>query len=315
MAHGLCFNLSDPEELQETVAATVGMTRVRPAKGADFFARLNMRPKRKIGLFTIKADSIKVHIEAPMPYFGINIPLCRPFSISQSGSHHEYLGDINLTRPDTPIDIEAVEDCRVMAVFLYCEILQEHAAGLNRSATSLETRMPTKLNMATPAGHALIRSLAYLWSEPLPGNQIPGAQIKLAELEDEVITNFILSATQAGKDQEHSCPDTSPHCISLAEDFLCAHLDQPVSRANLAKASGASIRTLSRCFRRRHGMGPMQFLKARRLDATYRELLGAQHGDCHVTDVAMRYGFNHLGKFALDYKKAFHESPSETLRS
>ena len=57
----------------------------------------------------------------------------------------------------------------------------------------------------------------------------------------------------------------------------------------------------------------MRYLKARRLDATYRELLGAEADSTTVTEVALRYGFNHLGKFAIEYKQAFGESPSVTL--
>ena len=33
-----------------------------------------------------------------------------------------------------------------------------------------------------------------------------------------------------------------------------------------------------------------------------------------VTDAAMRFGFRELGRFAVDYRAAFGESPSETLR-
>jgi AraC-like DNA-binding protein len=36
--------------------------------------------------------------------------------------------------------------------------------------------------------------------------------------------------------------------------------------------------------------------------------------DLTVTDVAERWGFGHLGNFALHYRKRFGESPSQTLR-
>ena len=314
MSHSESLNLLDPEEMQDTIAPIIGESHVRPAWGSDFHTRLSLKPKGKVGLFTVRANSIQVHIKPPMPFFGVNVPLGRPLSISQASRPHEFLDDINLTRPDRPIDIKAAVDCRVLAVILYREMMQEHAARLTRSARPLESRMQTGLSMKTPDGHALGRSLARLWSAPLPDSQTPGAQIRLAELEDDVITNFILAATETGDYADQSSPNIAPHCLRLAEDYLCARLDRPVSRAELAAASGASIRTLSRAFMRRHGLGPMQFLKARRLDATYRDLLGTSPEYTSVTEVALRYGFNHLGKFASDYRQTFGESPSATLR-
>ena len=315
MGHAASHNLFDPEEFQEALAPTVGESRIRPARGADFHVRLTLKPKGKVGLFTARANSIQVHQDPRLPFYGINLPLGRPLTVSQASHPREFLDDINLTRPDRPIDIKAAVDCRILVLILEREMLQEHVSRLTRSNRPLESRMQTGLSKKTPDGHALGRSLARLWSEPLSGSQAPGAQIQQAELEDEVITNYILAATQAGEDPHRSCTDTAPGCVRLAEDYLCARLDQPVSRAELAEASSASIRTLSRGFMRRHSMGPMQFLKARRLDAAYRDLLGANPESTSVTEVALRYGFNHLGKFASDYRQAFRESPSVTLRS
>jgi AraC-like DNA-binding protein len=43
-------------------------------------------------------------------------------------------------------------------------------------------------------------------------------------------------------------------------------------------------------------------------------LRGSEPGTSTVTDVAMSYGFNHVGKFAIAYKEAFGESPSASLQ-
>jgi transcriptional regulator GlxA family with amidase domain len=58
----------------------------------------------------------------------------------------------------------------------------------------------------------------------------------------------------------------------------------------------------------------MGFLKQRRLEAANRELLAADPAETHVTDVALRYGFYQMGRFAVEYRRAFHEPPSQTLR-
>ena len=49
-------------------------------------------------------------------------------------------------------------------------------------------------------------------------------------------------------------------------------------------------------------------------EAVQRALLVADPLRTTVTEVAMHFGFFHLGQFARDYRQAFQELPSETLR-
>jgi hypothetical protein len=57
----------------------------------------------------------------------------------------------------------------------------------------------------------------------------------------------------------------------------------------------------------------MTFLRRRRLQAIYLDLLGAKPGSTTVIQVVTSYGFTHSGKFSIDYKTTFGESPSTTL--
>ena len=58
----------------------------------------------------------------------------------------------------------------------------------------------------------------------------------------------------------------------------------------------------------------MSFLKQRRFEAANRALLAADSAETRVTDVALRYGFFQMGRFAVEYRRIFQESPSQTLR-
>ena len=91
------------------------------------------------------------------------------------------------------------------------------------------------------------------------------------------------------------------------------HLAKPVSIAEVASVAGVSARTLSRAFQRRRGTTIKGFLKERRLEAANRALILADPDETNVTRVALDLGFDQLGRFSADYKRAFDELPSETL--
>jgi len=87
-----------------------------------------------------------------------------------------------------------------------------------------------------------------------------------------------------------------------------------LSPAQLRAYSGVSERTLEYAFRDRFGLTPAALIKARRL-ATVRTVLGSADPErTGVSDVLGEHGFWHLGQFARDYRQAFGELPSDTLR-
>ncbi|NML27509.1 AraC family transcriptional regulator [Zoogloea dura] len=104
----------------------------------------------------------------------------------------------------------------------------------------------------------------------------------------------------------------SPYYVKRAEEYIRAHLNEPLSIEMLAEHTGVSVRTLFSGFRNFRGASPMTYLRNLRLDKVRQELASREHAS--VTDVAFRWGFSHLGRFAQEYKRRFGESPSATLR-
>jgi AraC-like DNA-binding protein len=98
-----------------------------------------------------------------------------------------------------------------------------------------------------------------------------------------------------------------------AEEVLAADLRRPLTLAEAAAEVGFSPRTLSRTIEKRHGMGPMAFRRRMRLEAAHRDLRCADPASTTVTEVALRYGFTELGRFAGAHYRTFGELPSECL--
>ncbi len=100
--------------------------------------------------------------------------------------------------------------------------------------------------------------------------------------------------------------------IEQVREALEENLENTVTIPEIAQRLGIGKRQLYGAFKERYGMSPKKYLRMLRLDAIRKELAVAD-GSVKVSDVALKYGFLHLGHFAAEYKKVFGKSPSETL--
>ncbi len=112
-----------------------------------------------------------------------------------------------------------------------------------------------------------------------------------------------------------SVPASSrPRDVRKAIAYIRANLHRVIPIAELAARAGVSERTLHGHFRTFIGATPGGFSMRVRLAAVRRELQEPSRCD-PVTDVALRYGFAHLGRFSRHYRQAFGETPSATRRA
>lgn len=101
--------------------------------------------------------------------------------------------------------------------------------------------------------------------------------------------------------------------VRRAVDFIEANLDAAITLGDIVRAAGVPGRTLFQHFRDFLGATPMQYLRAARLREV-RQTLIAPEPDMSVTDVALQWGFTHAGRFSVEYRRRYGESPSATLR-
>ncbi|WP_058726027.1 helix-turn-helix transcriptional regulator [Curtobacterium luteum] len=120
------------------------------------------------------------------------------------------------------------------------------------------------------------------------------------------IARVVLSTyTRARSDVEHRMR----HAIA----FVHEHAGDPITVADIADACGLSERGLQDLFRRRLAVTPMRYLREARLDRVHLEFTTRGRRILTVRDVAHRWQFTHLGRFASEYRARFGESPRETL--
>jgi AraC-like DNA-binding protein len=90
--------------------------------------------------------------------------------------------------------------------------------------------------------------------------------------------------------------------------------EQPLFIPEICNAIRVPDRTLRLCCQEHLGMGPKRYLLLRRMGLARRALRQATPDAASVTDIATRFGFWQLGRFAVEYQALYGEPPSATLR-
>jgi transcriptional regulator GlxA family with amidase domain len=106
-------------------------------------------------------------------------------------------------------------------------------------------------------------------------------------------------------------------CLELvrrAEHMALADPDVPLHISALCRGLAVSERTLRKAFHRIHGLPPCRHLRMLRLSWARGALLSADGRLTTVTEIATGFGFLELGRFSVEYRAVFGESPSQTLQ-
>jgi transcriptional regulator GlxA family with amidase domain len=98
-------------------------------------------------------------------------------------------------------------------------------------------------------------------------------------------------------------------------DVLEAQVETPLQMPAISQIIGVSSRTLRLACQEQLGVSPARYVMLRRMHSARRALRNAGPDVTCVTDIAMEYGFWELGRFAVNYRHFFGESPSATLRA
>ena len=255
-------------------------------------------------------------IEPQHNFYCLTVPIVNSCYIKDASTRREFSRrTAHLLYPDRALDSQHKSHCQLLGVTYLVDNLNDITRKLLGDASALKPLNDCSLALTTPAGVNLVNLLSHVCGQVYRHDGAPMPELTAMELEDDLITALLLAMDENRSDQrEQTFTATSKCQIGLAEDYLLANLTTAVSRTKLAEIAGVSIRSLSRAFVKRHGIGPMKFLRERRLEAVRMELINARPENAKVSDIALRYGFTELGKFSLFYRSVYNEKPSETLK-
>ena len=297
---------TSPDALEKALAQVGIYQPTRQARQGRFRAGLAYRAYPDCELFSDRySTDLSLFLRSPKDEVGILLP--------RSPSNHFVINGINLG--DDQLAVAQLgegmsisgpgpigSDCIVMSTPRFTEML--------------ETLCPTA---RTPKGLTLVKVFAPELGAlgDLIVKQIGAPDVNL---QGERITNLLAwTVSLIGLASDQYRPETinglkaHGRIAKAAQDYIEMNFQMPVHTEELCKRTGVGVRTLQRSFKEYFGHSVMDYLKTVRLDAAFRELTAGDSRETNVTDVALGNGFTHLGRFSVDYRRRFGESPSETL--
>ena len=141
------------------------------------------------------------------------------------------------------------------------------------------------------------------------------SEASVLQLRDELLFEWIEAIPERVDSSDEDVIESRRRVVSRACDLVLAKPDDPPSMLELCGRIGASPRKLEYSFRSVLGISPSRYLRTVRLNGARRDLKRGSSSGLGVQDIAARWGFWHVGEFALEYRRQFSELPSATLGS
>lgn len=250
--------------------------------------------------------------------YHVNIPLSGRLSWRQGGqetvtassSHaavfHPY-GETTLDRWE--------DDCRVLAVKIQPEALLRRLEMLLDRTVPGPVPLARLLDVTQGPGLSWARQVRLVADEMDNPKGALRQPLMAAQVEDALLTGLLLATDHIYSDELASpVRESVPRAVEQVREMIHAHPERPFTTTELAALGKVGPRWLQEGFRRHVGMSPMAYVREVRLRRVHGELLRAVPDSVTVSEVAYRWGFTHLGRFAESYRAQFGRLPSQTLR-
>jgi AraC-like DNA-binding protein len=219
-----------------------------------------------------------------------------------------------ITSPTRPNLVRTEQGSAWLNIFLRADAVNRQLAALLGAPLRAPLELSPHLDLTIGYGRTIAEYVRLAISDFEQAAPMVWTAITVSLLEQSIICRLLLShphnyAEALRRAESH----VAPRDVKLAIDFMEANLDSPITLPDIVEAARVPGRTLLKHFEHFRGMSPMRYLRNARLEKV-RDALRAADANERVTDIALKWGFGHLGRFAVEYRNRYGESPSETLK-
>lgn len=219
--------------------------------------------------------------------------------------------------PGTRLVLECGADAAHLVVRIDRQALVHHLSRLLGRTVDNPITFDLQLDLSAGSASRWNFAVQMLHAELFDQDSLLHNNVGLGQLEEFIMSSLLY--TQPSNYSEHLARPAGQAvrgAVRRSCDYIERNLSETLTVQMIAKAAEVSVRTLQNQFMEDLRQSPTAYVKNRRLERVRADLADSRPGTgVTVTDVATRWGFTHLGRFAVTYKSRFGEAPSQTLRS
>jgi AraC-like DNA-binding protein len=252
-------------------------------------------------------------------YYHVVVPAVGGFRIREGGDEPVCASPTRacLFDPARGIAIDRwTPDCRTLTVKVEKAALHRQLEHLLDRPLPRPPRFGPTFDCTFGAGRSWARLVRWSLMEKEIDQGLLRTPLIRGRFEQTLLDGLLLACEHTYRDELAApAPPMRPAAVKRVMDAVCARPADRYDAARLAEIAQVSVRTLQEAFRKHVGMPPMAYVNEVRLERVREQLRAADPGSTTVSDVAYRWGFGHLGRFARRYRERFGEAPSQTLRT
>ncbi|WP_369211415.1 helix-turn-helix transcriptional regulator [Streptomyces flavofungini] len=282
-----------------------------PLHEGDHVLRGVAAPGFAVGYF-VSPLSVQVDADPGRDSYFINLGLAGEIAARRGGRqtvlHQTRAGIYN------PGDAQELRPYRHGTRFIGLRIdtalVQREFAALTGRPDAPAVRFDLPLDLSRPQGRAVKLLIESLIEQLDSGDPLFQRQELQQSQVRCIVTALLLAQPHTHTHTLRAEPAAPrPKALRSALAFIEDNLPEPLSLGRIAEAAGCSARTLTAMFRQELDTSPMRNVRGLRLDRVRHDILTT---DDPIGDIAYRWGFTHLGRFASEYRTRFGELPSAT---
>jgi AraC-like DNA-binding protein len=314
------FYTEDPDEASELIGKTLAPNSLTLGEvgASGFAASLHGVRFREVSLLYLNLHvAVTLDMHKCGHYYAVHMPMNGRAVGAVSGEEFE-ANTIRalVTNPGDKLRVRFDHDSPQLIVRIEQDALERHLTRLSGRMMTSRLAFAPSFDLASDAATRWHGAIQLLHTEVFYAGSLVQNGIGIGPLEEFCMSSLLMIQPSSYREQLIRV-STAPgrRAVRQSLDFIEQHLSEPVTMDAIAEHVGVSIRSIQQGFKDELGVTPMAYLRERRLERVREELTDAAAEDgVTVTEVAERWGFNHLGSFAVLYRKRWGESPSQTLQ-